>query len=102
MNMCLCLCVARGASSKMNFMNWLESVIQGLTKYNCIVYHGSVRQHGFYHHMLMSDFLTITSVLSQAFAQWGRDCAANGFSCGVWYHVRGAGNGSMMFAYQAV
>ena len=55
MNMCLCLCVARGASSKMNFMNWLESVIQGLTKYNCLVYHGSVRQHGFYHHILMSD-----------------------------------------------
>ena len=71
------------AASKINFMRWLDLVIQGLTKYNCFVYHGSIRQYGFFHHILMSEFLSITSVLSQAFAQWGRDCAANGFSCGI-------------------
>ena len=49
----------------------------------------------------MSEFLTITSVLSQAFSQWGRDCAANGISCGICYYLGGSGNGSMMFTYQA-
>ena len=80
-------CQGRRQRPKANFMNWLDSVIQGLTKHNCLVHYGSIRQPGFYQNILMSEFLEITSVLSQAFAQWGRDCAANGFSCGVCYYV---------------
>ena len=33
--------------------------------------------------------MNITSVLSQAFGMWGRDCAPNEFSCGVCFYVGG-------------
>ena len=49
----------------------------------------------------MKEFLSIISVLSAAFQQWGRDCAANGHTCGRCYYLGGAGSGSMMFAYQS-
>ena len=92
---------ATPAASKMNFMRWPDAVIQGLTKHNTFVTYGGVRQYGFFHQILMSEFVNITSVLSQAFAVCGRDCAANGHSCGVCYYVVGSGDGSTVFSYQA-
>ena len=66
------------AASKINFMRWLDVVVQGLTKHNTLVTYGGVRQYGFFHQILMNEFVNISSVLSQAFAVWGQDCAVNG------------------------
>ena len=54
------------AASKINFIQWLDAVVQGLTKHNNS-HIGGVRQYGFFHQILMSEFVNITSVLSQAF-----------------------------------
>ena len=100
----VCLRVLPGttpAASKTNFLRWLDNVIQAETKHNALVYRGSVREDGFYHQIMFDEFLIITSVLSQAFRQWGRDCAANGISCGTCYYVGGTGKGKTMFSYQA-
>ena len=80
---------ATPAASKLNFMQWLDSVIQGLTKRNTLVTYGGIRQYVFFHQLLLSEFMNITSVLSQAVGTWGRDCAANGFSWGVCFYVGG-------------
>ena len=51
------------AASKIVFMRWLDSVIKGLIKHNCLICYGGIRQHGFFTIIiLMSEFLTITSV----------------------------------------
>ena len=100
----VCLRVLPGATlaaSKANFVSWLDAVIQGMTKHDTLVYHGTVREPGFYHQILMKEFVVITLVLSQAFGEWGRDCATNALSCGVCYYVAGAEDGSLMITYQA-
>ena len=103
---CILMCVyalpgATPAQSKLNLTRWLDSVIHSLTKHNSFVYRGAMREAGFYHQILFSEFLKITSILSQAFAMWGRDCATNGFSCGACFYVGGSGHGSTMFTFQA-
>ena len=72
----VCLHVLPGATaaiSKSNFIQWLDTVIQGLTKYDSLVYARPNREWGFYHRILMKEFLSIISVLSAAFQQWGRE-----------------------------
>ena len=99
----VCLHVLSGATpavSKQNFLQWLDSTIQGLTKHNTLVYAGGQREWGFYHHMILGEFLDITSILGLAFQQWGNDCTANGLSCGRVYFVGGSGIGKLTFAYQ--
>ena len=100
----MCLHVLSGATpaaSLNNFSEWLDAVIQGMTKHNTLVFRGPTRQIGFYHKIMMNEFLEITSVLSQAFRQWGRGCVAAGHSCGACYYVGGAGVGSSVMSFQA-
>ena len=78
---------ATPAASKLNFMQWLDGVVQGLCKNNTLVTYEGLRQYGFFHQIMMNEFVTITSILSQAFKVWGQDCATNGHSCGVCYYV---------------
>ena len=52
---------ATPAASKINFMQWLDAVVQGLTKHNTLVTYGGVRQYGFFHQILMNEFVNITS-----------------------------------------
>ena len=61
------MCVLPGATpaaSKANLATWLDNVVQSLTKHNSLVYLDPNRENGFYHHILLSELLTITSTLS--------------------------------------
>lgn len=72
-----------------------------LMKYNNLVYYGPNRQEGFYHQILLHEFITITSTLSQAFGQWGQDCTCKGCTCGVCFYISSGDHGSMKFTHQA-
>ena len=74
---------ATAAASKMNFVQWLDAIIQGLARYNVLVYAGANREWSLYHQIMMYKFLEITTVFSSAFTQWGNECTANGESCTV-------------------
>ena len=92
---------ATPAQSKANLAQWLDVTIQGMTKYDTLVYAGANREWGFFHHILLDEFIRITSALSEALSNWGQDCQNNGFSCGRLYFVGGKGHGSVTFEHQS-
>ena len=101
----VCMCVLPGttlAASMANLTAWLDGTIERLTEHNTSMYVlRDSKTAWFYHQILLTEFITITPTLSQAFAQWVHDCAVNSNSCGVCFYVAGSGHGNIEFTYQA-
>jgi len=89
------------AQSKINFLQWLDNIISAMSSNNPFVVNGNgAREPGLYHHLLGHEFDQITSLLSQATAQWGGDCAAHSYTCGSLYYVRNGGRGNITITCQ--
>lgn len=60
---------ATAALSKLVFMNWMDNVNKVETKNNPLVFSAGQREWGFYHHIMLDEFLKIAEALSSAFRQ---------------------------------
>ena len=65
---CVFTCITRGDGGGLEIK--LYAMVRFThTKYNSLVHAGPNREWGFYHHILLKEFLKITSVLSEAIMQ---------------------------------
>ena len=56
-NIIMLVAGATPAQSKANLAQWLDVTIQGMTKYDTLVYAGANREWGFFHHILLDEFI---------------------------------------------